>query len=152
MKILMVCLGNICRSPLAHGILESKLDKLYFTVDSAGTSGYHEGQPPDYRSIKVALQKGIDISGQRARKFTLDDFDRFDRIYTMDNSNLDHLHKMARHNKDREKIKLFLNSNLDSGIEEVPDPYYGDFSSFEFVFKIINDTCNSIAKELTPTP
>ncbi len=87
----MVCLGNICRSPLAEGILKNKLPKNNFRVDSAGTSGYHIGRAPDIRSIEIAAQNGIDISNQKARKFTPDDFDQFDKIFAMDCSNLNHI-------------------------------------------------------------
>lgn len=148
MKILMVCLGNICRSPLAHGILESKLNKQDFYIDSAGTAGYHSGELPDRRSIKVAQQNSIDISKQRSRKFIIDDFDSFDRIYAMDESNLSYLNQMARDDKDRNKICLFMDANPNAKLKEVPDPYYGDFSDFELVFEIVNETCNCIALDL----
>ena len=91
----MVCLGNICRSPLAEGILKSKLPHDHFKVDSAGTAAYHIGNPPDKRSIAVAAQNGIDISHQKARKFSQDDFDHFDKIFVMDHSNLDNIMQMA---------------------------------------------------------
>ena len=148
----MVCLGNICRSPLAHGILESKLNKKDFSVDSAGTAGYHNGELPDQRSISVARQNGIDISKQRSRKFLIDDFDRFDRIYAMDKSNLSKLYEMARDAKDRRKIFLFMEANPNSSYNEVPAPYYGDFSDFELVFELVNDTCNYIASDITASP
>ncbi|MEM1001264.1 MAG: low molecular weight protein-tyrosine-phosphatase [Bacteroidota bacterium] len=148
MKILMVCLGNICRSPLAHGILDSKLKKQDFIVDSAGTASYHIGEQPDHRSIEVARINGIDISGQRARKFSVSDFDRFDRIYAMDVSNLNNLEAMARNQTDLDKLFLFMEANSSSSYSEVPDPYYGDFSDFENVFDLVNETCDLIVDDL----
>jgi protein-tyrosine phosphatase len=148
MKILMVCLGNICRSPLAHGILESKLDPSRFTVDSAGTANYHIGEPPDERSIKVASENKIDISQQRGRQFVISDFDKFDQIYAMDRANFKDLKQMARNEKDLSKLSLFMDSHPDSPFQEVPDPYYGDMSDFELAFDLIESTCERIARNL----
>ena len=147
-KILMVCLGNICRSPLAHGVLESKLNTSQFYVDSAGTAAYHCGNQPDYRSIKVAKNNNIDISHQTARQFKASDFDRFDYIYAMDSSNYTNIISLARNNSDIGKVKLFLEENPNISNKNIPDPYYGDMSDFEFVFDLIETTSVIIAKRL----
>ena len=147
-SILMVCLGNICRSPLAHGILQSKLPTDLFYVDSAGTAAYHTGNTPDTRSIAVAKQNGIDISTQSARQFKVSDFDLFDYIYAMDQSNYTDIISLARNDIDIKKVKLFLNANATIKNKNMPDPYYGDKSDFEYVFKLANETCDIIAKTL----
>jgi protein-tyrosine phosphatase len=144
----MVCLGNICRSPLAHGILESKLPSNSFFIDSAGTANYHIGQQPDHRSIAVAKKYGIDISKQRCRQFTISDFDRFDIIYVMDKSNFENVEKLARTPGDIAKVKLFLEENGGSKFTEVPDPYYGDMKDFESVFELINSTSEILSIKL----
>jgi len=146
-KILMVCLGNICRSPLAHGILESMLPPDQFYVDSAGTGNYHIGSPPDHRSVKVAKKYGIDISKQQCRQFQASDFDRFDYIFVMDASNLQNVKRLARNSNDVAKIRLILNPEL-NGLCEVPDPYYGDDTDFEKVFHLLNEACSTISEEL----
>mgnify|MGYP003711494031 CR=1 FL=1 len=107
----MVCLGNICRSPLAHGIMQQKANDtgIDVTVDSAGTAAYHEGEKPDSRSIKEAKRRGLDITNQRARQFSVDDFDTFDRIYAMDVSNFNNIIHLARNEEDRRKVKMILN-------------------------------------------
>jgi protein-tyrosine phosphatase len=148
MKVLMVCLGNICRSPLAHGILNDKLKNHEIFVDSAGTGNYHVGSPPDPRSIEVARQNGIDISHQRARQFTTQDFDDFDRIYVMDEANLADLKRLVRHFGDLNKLFLFMAANPKSVYKEVPDPYYGDSRDFKKVFELVDETCEIIAEEL----
>ncbi len=147
-RILMVCLGNICRSPLAHGILESKLNTSKFYVDSAGTAAYHVGHQPDRRSIKVAKNNNIDISRQTARQFKASDFDKFDYIYAMDASNYTNIISLARNNSDIGKVKLFLEENPNISNKNVPDPYYGDMSDFEYVFDLIETTSTIIAKRL----
>lgn len=147
-RILMVCLGNICRSPLAHGILESKLNSTEFYVDSAGTAAYHVGHQPDSRSIKIAKDNGINISHQTARQFKVSDFDRFDYIYAMDASNYTNIISLARNNSDIGKVRLFLEENPNVSNKNVPDPYYGDMSDFEYVFDLIEDTSIIIAKRL----
>ncbi len=147
-KILMVCLGNICRSPLAHGILESKLPSDKFTVDSAGTGDYHIGQLPDHRSIATAKAYGIDISHQRCRQFERSDFDTYDIIYVMDHSNYENVVKLARDGDDISKIQLILD-DVSSSSQEVPDPYWGNSKDFEEVFTLLNDACENIAKNLT---
>ena len=147
-RILMVCLGNICRSPLAHGILQSKLPEDHFYVDSAGTGAYHIGNSPDSRSIAVARKHGLDISTQSARQFKVSDFDTFDYIYAMDHSNYTNIISLARHSNDIGKVKLFLEANPSIKNKNVPDPYYGDLSDFELVYTLVNETCDIIAKTL----
>lgn len=146
-KILMVCLGNICRSPLAHGILEAKTSASVF-VDSAGTAAYHEGELPDSRSIAVAKKYGIDITHQRARKFTVKDFDTFDIIYVMDTSNYHNVLMLARNDEDAQKVKMILNEIHPSANKSVPDPYYGGNDGFEKVFAMLDEACQQIANTL----
>ncbi|MCL4161241.1 UNVERIFIED_CONTAM: hypothetical protein GTU68_046549, partial [Idotea baltica] len=119
----MVCLGNICRSPLAEGILRSKLPEENFTIDSAGTGNYHVGDLPDKRSIAVASKYGLDITNQRGRQFSTSDFDIFDLIYVMDNSNFKNIVKLARNENDIAKVKLILNEVYPNQNYDVPDPY-----------------------------
>jgi len=145
----MVCLGNICRSPLAEGILKSKLSDRSFFIDSAGTGNYHIGENPDPRSINVAYKFNIDISGQRARQFKVSDFDSFDRIYVMDDSNLKNVLKLARSQEDKAKVSLILNELHSDSISDVPDPYYGGENGFDIVFQLLDKVCSSIATELT---
>lgn len=145
----MVCLGNICRSPLAEGILKSKLSSEDFAVDSAGTSNYHIGELPDTRSIEVARKYGIDITDQRGRQFVVSDFDNFDLIYAMDTSNYNNILRLARNNEDEFKVKLILSELSDSDHVSVPDPYYGGHSGFEHVFQLLNDACDRIAEKIT---
>lgn len=140
----MVCLGNICRSPLAHGILESKLPEDQFFVDSAGTGNYHIGSPPDHRSIEVARRNGINISNQQCRQFEVADFDLFDIIYVMDTANFSNVVKLARNPSDIGKVKLILES-ASLNQKEVPDPYYGDMKDFEEVYNLLDKACDSIA-------
>ncbi|UOX33914.1 low molecular weight phosphotyrosine protein phosphatase [Flavobacterium sediminilitoris] len=147
-KILMVCLGNICRSPLAEGILQSKLPKDQFIIDSAGTGGWHAGQLPDKRSIETAKKHGIDITNQRARQFKLTDFEDFDYIYTMDISNYKNILSLAPSEMAKSKVKLILNELFPNKNIEVPDPYYGGQDGFEEVFKMLDEACNVIVKKL----
>lgn len=146
-RILMVCLGNICRSPLAEGILKSKLPHDEFIVDSAGTGNYHVGGSPDHRSISIANKHNINISNQRARQFITSDFDQFDRIYVMDHSNYNNVLQLARDEADRSKVQLILEP-LDSNILEVPDPYFGGENGFIIVFEMLNQACDKIASQL----
>ena len=138
----MVCLGNICRSPLAEGILAHKLEAHKFMVDSAGTAAYHTGNPPDPRSQEVALEHGINIGQQRARPFIMDDFDRFDHIYVMDCSNLANLKALEPTAAQWEKVQLLL------GDAEVPDPYYGGPEGFKEVYQMIDRATDTIANQL----
>lgn len=146
-KILMVCLGNICRSPLAEGIMRSKLPKDKFIIDSAGTGGWHAGEQPDTRSIAVAKKYGIDISNQKARKFKLSDFVDFDYIYVMDKSNYNDVCALAKDDILKNKVQLILNELNPNQNNEVPDPYYGGNDGFEKVYKMLNESCEIIAKK-----
>ena len=143
----MVCLGNICRSPLAEGILQSKLPRDQFFVDSAGTSGYHNGNPPDIRSIQVAKKNGLNISNQKSRLFERYDFELFDHIFVMDQSNYNAVICQAHNDKDAEKVKLILNFP-GSKINEVPDPYYGGDHGFEYVYRILDVACKYHSERL----
>jgi len=145
----MVCLGNICRSPLAEGILKSKVNNTLIFVDSAGTAAYHVGNSPDERSIGVASKYGIDISSQKARKFIVKDFDVFDFIYVMDASNYQNVLSIARNHEDIQKVKMILNESYPDKKESVPDPYYGGSAGFEEVYKMLNEACTIIAENVT---
>lgn len=138
MKILMVCLGNICRSPLAEGILQSKLPKG-FIVDSAGTIDMHQGKNPDHRSIATGHAYNIDISQQRSRPFKLKDFDEFDYIYCMDQNNLKDVLSLAKSDVERNKVSLILENN-----QEVPDPYWGEMKDFDDVYQLLDEACERI--------
>jgi protein-tyrosine phosphatase len=148
MKILMVCLGNICRSPLAEGILASKLPQDKFMVDSAGTGSWHIGHQPDERSIAVAKKNKIDISKQKGRQFTTTDFDTFDYIYVMDNANYLDVLELADNTMQTKKVKLILNELFPNENVDVPDPYFGLPNGFESVYKILDEVCDVIAKKL----
>lgn len=148
-KILMVCLGNICRSPIAEGILKSKLPNDSFFVDSAGTGDYHIGKKPDSRSIAIASKHGLDISNLKGRQFELSDFDTFDVIYVMDESNYRNVIMLARDDKDKAKVKFILNEINPDQNQDVPDPYYGGREGFINVFNMLEEACNKIAKNLT---
>ncbi len=145
MNILMVCLGNICRSPLAEGILRTKLTTDFF-VDSAGTGGWHVGQSPDERSIATARNYGIDISNQKARKFTVSDFDTFDHIFVMDQSNYKDVLNLAPDDVAKSKVALILGPS-----KEVPDPYYGGQDGFEKVYQLLDQACEEIAIKIKST-
>jgi protein-tyrosine phosphatase len=147
-RILMVCLGNICRSPLAEGILKSKLNSKHFIVDSAGTGHWHVGDPPDRRSIKVAKKYGIDISGQRGRQFSSKDFNDFDIIYVMDNENKRNVLELAPNENAKEKVKLILNELFENENVDVPDPYHGGDNDFEHVFKLLDEASVIISDKL----
>lgn len=146
-KILMVCLGNICRSPLAEGILRSKLTDG-FIIDSAGTGGWHAGEQPDKRSIQTARERGIDISHQRARKFKKSDFDDFDCIYVMDNQNYKDVLAQAESEHHKNKVQLILDAIFPGERVDVPDPYYGGQDGFEKVFDMLDEACTVIATTL----
>jgi len=145
MRIIMVCLGNICRSPLAEGILRHKLTLLglKYEVDSAGTANYHVGSKPDPRSIQVASNRGIDISKLRGRQFTSSDFDTFDYILVMDKQNQLNVKKLARNQHDEEKIHLLCSFQDNLTSSEVPDPYYGTLKDFEKVYDLLDEVIDS---------
>jgi protein-tyrosine phosphatase len=149
MKILMVCLGNICRSPLAEGILKHKAKEagLYWTVESAGTNGYHVGEAPHHLSQKVALLNGINICDQRARRFVKEDMDRYDKIYAMADDVLDDIRRIARNKWNPDKVDYFLNELQPGKNNSVLDPWYGTEPDFHDVYKIINETCDAIIKK-----
>lgn len=147
-KILMVCLGNICRSPLAEGILASKLPKDKFYVDSAGTGNWHAGEQPDKRSIATAKNHGVDISKQKARQFKTSDFDTFDYIFVMDNNNKTDVLKLAKTENQRKKVDLMLNVLFPNENVAVPDPYYGDMSDFENVYQMLDQATTLLAEQL----
>lgn len=144
----MVCLGNICRSPLAEGILKSKLDTTHFEVDSAGTGGWHVGELPDTRSISIAKKHGIDITDQRGRKFSPYDFETYDYIFVMDNSNYQDVIKLANSKEEIAKVKLILDEIFPNENVDVPDPYYGGNQGFENVFNMLDEACEKIAERL----
>lgn len=148
MKILMVCLGNICRSPLAEGILRSKLGPD-FHVESAGTGSWHVGHCPDKRSVSVAKKYGIDISTQRARQFQVKDFDEFDLIYVMDSSNYNDVLSLAQNDTHRSKVRLILDEFEEWEDKNVPDPYFGGEDGFEQVFRMLDEVTNRIAVKIS---
>jgi len=141
-KILFVCLGNICRSPLAEGVMLhlKEKHKLAMEIDSAGTAHYHIGEAPDKRTIANAKKNGVDLSSLRARQFEPSDFDRFDKIYVMDKNNLRNVLSLAKSEVHKNKVSLFLH-NL-----EVPDPYYGTEEDFEHVFRLVYKNCELLAE------
>lgn len=144
----MVCLGNICRSPLAEGILRSKVNPEKIFIDSAGTAAYHVGEPPDPRSISVALKYGIDLRSQEARKLILRDFMKFDRIYVMDEHNYQKILSLAQNDDDKKKVKMILNEVTPAQNLSVPDPYYGGDQGFEEVYQMLDKACEAIANRL----
>ena len=146
MKILMVCLGNICRSPLAEGILKSKLSN-YFEIDSAGTIAMHQGKLPDSRSISTAREHGIDITDQRSRPITKSDLDSFDLIFCMDEENYFNVLNLADSEIQKSKVHLILEF-AGMGRNEVPDPYYGGISGFEKVYGMLDEAADKIAAKL----
>lgn len=141
----MVCLGNICRSPLAEGILKSKSKNL--EVDSAGTAGYHIGKQPDIRSIDIAKKHDINLTNQRARQFSTRDFDDFDKIYVMDNDNYSKIISLARSQEDMDKVDLILNEIYPKEYKSVPDPYYGGDEGFQNIYNLLEVSCEVIAKK-----
>lgn len=147
-KILMVCLGNICRSPLAEGILSSKLSADKFKVDSAGTGDYHIGGSPDPRSVAIAKKNGVDISFQKARQFNIKDFNDFDLIYVMDQSNYENVIDLAPDEQSKNKVDLILNALFPNENVDVQDPYFGHENGFETVYEMLDEVCEIIAKKL----
>ncbi len=151
MRILMVCLGNICRSPLAEGILQEQAKKagLKWHIESAGTNGYHTGEPPHKLSIKVAAANGIDISTQRSRRFTAADMNNYDLIYAMAEDVLEEMKRIAPNNFDAKKVKLFLQEQYPTDMKDVPDPWYGEEDGYHEAFEIIKNNCDCIIKKFT---
>lgn len=143
-RILMVCLGNICRSPIAHGIMAEISPNSF--VDSAGTGPYHIGSPPDPRSIQVSQDNGIDISQQSARQFQSSDFTKFDRIFVMDQQNYRDVIAKANNQDEIDKVEL-LCEVAGLGVRPVPDPYYGGDEGFKSVFDLVKTACHRIAKQ-----
>ncbi|MDX1943177.1 MAG: low molecular weight protein-tyrosine-phosphatase [Saprospiraceae bacterium] len=145
MKILMVCLGNICRSPLAEGILKTKIEAkgLGWQVDSAGTGSWHIGELPDHRSIAIAKKYNIDITYQRARQFSVNDFNEFDLIFAMDTENFRDILHFAKEESHRAKVQLILNLVYPGYNRSVPDPYWDD-DGFEDVFQMLDEACEKI--------
>jgi protein-tyrosine phosphatase len=150
MNILMVCLGNICRSPLADGLLRKKVsdNKLNVEVDSAGTSGIHSGEAPDARMCQTAKKFGTPIDELRSRKFVIEDFDNFDKIYVMDKSNKANILQMARNEEDKKKVELILNMSFPLQNKEVPDPYYGGEEGFIEVYHLLDAATDRIIEKI----
>lgn len=144
----MVCLGNICRSPLAEGLLSKKVDQETVKVDSAGTASYHIGEAPDIRTIMSARKHGLNISNLVGRQFKVSDFDEFDRIYVMDHSNLQNVLALARTEDDKAKVDLILNELKAGSNQDVPDPYYGGDEGFEQVYRLLDAATENIANKL----
>lgn len=142
----MVCLGNICRSPLAEGILRQKAEKenISLIIDSAGTSNYHTGENPDSRTIANAKKNGVDVSNLKARQFKVADFDSFDHIFVMDSNNYNDVIALARNEKDKTKVEMILNRVYPNSNMNVPDPYFGGEQGFENVFILLDKACDVI--------
>jgi protein-tyrosine phosphatase len=149
-KILMVCLGNICRSPLAEGILRMKAEQqgIDLEIDSAGTSNYHTGECPDKRTIQNALNHNVDVSKLKARQFTISDYDKFDHIFVMDNSNYGDVISLARNDNDKHKVELILERVYPGSKMSVPDPYFGGEQGFENVFILLDKACDEIINSI----
>ena len=145
MRILLVCLGNLCRSPLAEGILRHKVAQrnLDWHIDSAGTGDWHIGHPPDPRSVETALRHGIDISSQRGRLFQRIDFEHFDKILVMDSRNLRDVLRLARTGEHRAKVERILHFSHPGEERSVPDPYLDKMDGFESVFVMLDQACDS---------
>lgn len=146
----MVCLGNICRSPMAEGILRHKVEKhgLSLLVDSCGTSGFHTGENPDERAIQVMKLHGIDISSLQARQFSPADFGKFDMIFAMDGNNLNDILAQARDPEQKNKVKLLTEEMHPGKGIPVPDPYYGNLGDFEEVYKLLDLSCDRFLERI----
>ena len=149
MKILMVCLGNICRSPLAEGILQHKVNEagLPWKVESAGTNSYHIGEPPHHLSQKVAQLNGINICDQRARRFKPSDLEEYDLLYAMSKDVIDDMKTMAGNHWQQEKVKLLMDELHPGQQKDVPDPWYGPEPGYHEVYKMIEAACEKILKK-----
>lgn len=150
MKILMVCLGNICRSPLAEGIMRTKVETngLPWLVDSAGTGSWHVGELPDPRSIQIARENGINITDQRARQLQKSDLDLFDLILAMDSSNYNDILRLSNNPDHEAKVKMIMNFVQPGYNQNVPDPYWDD-NGFEKVFQMLDAACDKIIEEMS---
>lgn len=146
----MVCLGNICRSPMADGLLRRKVKEqnLNVLVDSAGTANYHIGSPPDYRMIETAKSRGTDIQNLSARQFSKKDFQDFDLIYVMDESNLSNVIKLSTNSAEQQKVKLILKELYPNESMQVPDPYYGSMKDFMDVYDLLNKVTDVIIEKI----
>lgn len=150
MKVLMVCLGNICRSPMAEGVLRHLANErnIDLEIDSCGTAGYHIGEGPDHRAVATMRNKGIDISDLRARQFRVSDFGDFDLILPMDASNLSDVLALASSQEDEDKVKMMLEYAFPNESKAVPDPYYGGDDGFEHVYRLLDESCSILLDEL----
>jgi protein-tyrosine phosphatase len=148
MKILIVCLGNICRSTHADVRHSLKWNNLNLEVDSAGTAAYHIGKQPDIRSIEIANKYNIDLNQQRARQFSRADFDEFDIIYAMDTNNYAHLISLASTETERNKIRMILNEINPKAYQSVPDPYYGGENGFQDIYNMLDKACDKIIQNI----
>ncbi|MCB0794133.1 MAG: low molecular weight phosphotyrosine protein phosphatase [Flavobacteriales bacterium] len=146
----MVCLGNICRSPMAEGMLRHLAMQRSMTVrtDSAGTSNFHVGEAPDTRAVQCMAGHGIDIRDLRARQFVAGDLDRFDRVFVMDRSNLQHVRHLLGGREDGGKVSLIMDLLPGHPLREVPDPYYGGDQGFEQVYAMLDQACSILLDEL----
>lgn len=149
MKILMVCLGNICRSPLAEGILQGKAFKagLTWSIESAGTNSYHIGEPPHPLSQKIARMNGIDISKQRARRFSSGDFEVYDKIYALAENVVEDMKRIAGKKFENSKVDLLMNELYPGKNMNVPDPWYGPEPGYHEAFKLIDKACDKIMEK-----
>jgi protein-tyrosine phosphatase len=150
MKILMVCLGNICRSPLAEGILQHKAWEagLHWSVESAGTNGYHDGEPPHRLSQKVATQNGINICQQRSRRFSAVDFQRYDKIYAMAEDVIYEMRRIAGKDFSDKKVDLLMNELYPGKNLDVPDPWSGPESGYHEVYRMMEEACDAIIRKM----
>jgi protein-tyrosine phosphatase len=153
MKILMVCLGNICRSPLAEGILQDKAFKagLTWSIESAGTNSYHTGEPPHTLSQKIARMNGIDISKQRARRFSAGDLEVYDKIYALAQDVLEDMKRIAGKKFENSKVDLLMNELYPGKNMDVPDPWYGPEPGYHEAFKLIERCCDKILEKYSVT-
>jgi len=150
MRILMVCLGNICRSPIAEGVLKDKARRRGFDdwiIESAGTESYHIGEAPHKYSQKICRKNGVDISGQRARQFTTDDFSRYDKIYALSDDVYNEIQRIGGAEADMSKVDLLMNELYENGNVSVPDPWYGGEEGYLPVFEMISKTCDAIVNK-----
>jgi protein-tyrosine phosphatase len=145
----MLCLGNICRSPLAEGLLKSKISSKQAYIDSAGLDGWHEGEPPCESSRKVARKHGLNIDHLRARKFTIEDFDRFDKIYIMDHLNYEMIKKLARNEDDMKKVEFIMNELYPGEDLDVPDSYQKGAQAAELIYQMLDQATDKIAQKIS---